>query len=700
MGLSNGCEVNDSVLMSGEIMAAQQPQDIRNIILLGHGEAGKTTLAEAMLHMAGATGRLGTIADGSTVMDYDPVEKERGHSVDPALAFLTYAGKTINLLDAPGYPDFIGGAVSGISGMDVAVFVVNAAAGIEVNTRRLFKMADEMKRPKAIVVNRIQADNVDLPTLVQNLADTFGSLCKPMNLPAEGGKKILDCFLNTAGESDLGSVADAQTQLMESVIEVDESLMEAYLGGQKISNEQLAAAFSKAMVAGTVIPILFTDALAGIGVKELMDVIASFFPSPKQVPGQPVRVDVKDDAEEVPISAEPSKPFVAQAFKVTTDPFVGKLCWVRVLQGTVTPETMYHLGDSKKVTKIAHLFKSFGKETREAKEALAGDIIALAKVEEIHAGFVLHTEATPMFRSMAAAPVPMYSLAVTPKSRGDEQKMSEAMTKLLEGDPTFKTHRDAQTGETVASGIGDLHLRMMLEKMRARFNLDVSTKPPKIPYRETITAKAEGHHRHKKQTGGAGQFGEVYLRVEPLPSGSGFEFVDDIFGGAIPGQYVPAVEKGVRDVLETGAVAGYPLSDVRVSVYDGKHHPVDSKEVAFRTAGRFAFIEAIQKARPVLLEPIVNLEITIPAQYMGDITGDLNGRRGRIHGMETLPGGMQLIRAQAPLSEVMTYNSQLRSMTGGQGSYTMEMSHYDPVPANVQQQIIAQSAKAKEEEPE
>jgi len=677
-------------------MAAQGPQDIRNIILLGHGGAGKTTLADAMLHAGGAINRAGSVEDGSTTMDYDAIEKERQHSIDPALAHASHAGKEINLIDTPGYPDFVGGAICGLGGADVALLVVSAAAGVEVNTRRMFKIADSLGLPKAIVVNKIQAEHVNLPEVMAAITETFGPACKPMNLPTGGGKGVVDCFAGDSGDSDLGGVDEAHTQLMESVIEADEALMEAYLGEEEISPEQLAQAFGAAMVAGTVIPVLFTDARAEVGTAELLDAIAAHFPSPDQVPGRPVRKGPEAEAEEIPITCENDKPFVAQAFKVTTDPFVGKLCWIRILQGKALPETTYALGDRKKTPKIAHLFKVMGKDTKEVKEGVAGEIIALAKVEEMHNGDVLHTESGPMFRDVVPPPTSMFSQAVEPKSRGDEQKISEALSKFAEEDPTFTTGRDSQTGETVISGIGDLHLRMVLEKMKSRFNLVMITKPPKIPYRETVTAKAEGHHRHKKQTGGAGQFGEVYLRIEPLERGAGFEFADDIFGGSIPHQYIPAVEKGVRDVLVHGAIAGYTLSDVKVTVYDGKHHPVDSKEVAFRAAGKWAFIDAIQKAKPVLLEPIVDMEITVPAEFMGDITGDLNGRRGRIMGMDSLPGGMQVIRAQVPLAEVMTYNSQLRSVTGGQGSYTMEMSHYEAVPGNVQEQIIAAAKKDAE----
>jgi len=679
-------------------MPAKRPQDIRNIVLLGHGGVGKTILAEALLHACGASSRFGSIEDGSTVMDHQDIEKQRQHSVDPSAAYFSHAGREINLLDAPGYPDFIGGAMGAMGGADTAVVVVSAAAGIEVNTRRLFKAAEEYGLAKVIVINKIDAENADLPALVSALAEVFGNAVKCMNLPVDGGKKVIDCFGNDAGSADFGDVADAHTQLIESIIEADEALMEAYLGGEEISPEKLSAAFAQAMVAGTVIPVLFTAAREQVGVTELADAIANYFPSPTDVPGRPVRAGQAEDAEEIEISADPEKPFIGQAFRIAADPFVGKLAWVRILQGNMTPDTTFLLRDERKSTKIGHLFKIQGKEMVESDSAVAGDIVALAKIEEIQLGDVLHAQAKPMFRAVPGVPTPMYSLAVTPKSRGDEGKISESLSRLAEEDPTFRVTRDAQTLETVISGVGDLHLRLMLEKMAARFNLQVETKPPKIPYRETVTVKSEGHYRHKKQTGGAGQFGEVYLRIEPLERGTGFEFTQELFGESIPRQFVPAIEKGVRDAVAAGPVAGYPMQDMKVIVYDGKHHPVDSKEVAFRTAGRYAFVNAVEAGRPVLIEPVVNLEITVPSQYVGDIAGDLSGRRGRILGQDVLPGNVAVIRAQAPLAEVAQYNSQLRSVTGGQGSYTMELSHYDPVPGNIQQQIIAASKKAKEGE--
>jgi elongation factor G len=679
-------------------MPAKKPQDIRNIALLGHGGAGKTILAEAMLHAAGVTNRFGTVEDGTTVMDHTDLEKETTHSVDPAMAHFDHAGKTINIIDAPGYPDFIGGAISALGGVDTGVIVVSASSGIEVSTRKLFAAAGQAGLARAIVVNRIDAENTDLPALLDAITETFGQAVKCMNLPADGGKKVIDCFSNDSGSSDFGDVADMHTQLVESVIEADEEMMEAYLGGEEIPADKLGSAFAGAMTSGTVIPLFFTAGREQTGVAELTDAIAKYFPSPADVTPRQILNGEGEDAEAVEIAADADKPLVAQAFRIAADPFVGKLSWMRILQGKLSGDSTFTIRDERKSLKAGHVLKIQGAETVEIPTAVAGDIVALAKIEEIHAGDILHADSGAMFGSIPPAPTPMYSLAVTPKSRGDEGKISEALSRLAEEDATFVAHRDNQTNETVISGIGDLHLRMMLKKMAGRFNLEVETKTPKIPYRESITTKADGHYRHKKQTGGSGQFGEVYLRVEPLEQGSGFVFEQELFGESIPRQYLPAIEKGVRDVVAAGAVAGYPMQDLKAVITDGKHHPVDSKEIAFRTAGKFAFIDAVQKAKAVLLEPIVTMEITVPSEYMGDIAGDLSGRRGRILGQDMLPGNIVSISAQAPLSEVIQYNSQLRSVTGGQGSYTMELSHYDPVPGNVQQQIIANAKKAKEED--
>ncbi|HNX26945.1 MAG TPA: elongation factor G, partial [Phycisphaerae bacterium] len=534
--------------------------------------------------------------------------------------------------------------------------------------------------------------------ILKNIEDTFGHTCHPLNLPIKGCSEVIDCFANQQGQSDFGNVARAHEMLIDSVVESDEEMMEAYLNGDEIPADKLSNAFGQAMVEGTVIPMFFTSARDTVGIKELLDGIVKYFPSPAMFSGTPVTAGMAEDAKKIDVVCDAAKPFIGHAFKITSDPYVGKLAWIRVLQGTIKGDTQYHLRDEKKTAKVGHLFKAFGGETREIKSAVAGDIVALAKVEEIRFGDVLHEEAADMYRKTPAMPTPMFSLAVEPKSRNDEQKISEALHRFVDEDPTFATHRDSQTHETVICGIGDLHLRMMLMKMKNRFHIEVNTKPPKIPYKETITAPADGHHRHKKQTGGAGQFGEVYLRIEPLERGAGFEFVSELFGESIPRQFLPAIQKGVEDVIANGAIAGYPMQDIKVAITDGKHHPVDSKEIAFKTAGKHAFIDAVTKAKPVLLEPIVDMEISVPAANMGDIASDLATRRGRIQGQEIVPGNMAVVRAQAPLAEVMQYNSQLRSITGGQGSYSMELSHYEPVPANVQQQIVAAAVKRHDED--
>ena len=679
-------------------MPALKPTDIHNIVLLGHGGSGKTTLAEAMLFATKVTTRLGSVNDGTSVLDFTDLEKERKHSIDPSLAFVEYKGKTINVIDTPGYPDFIGGALTSIAGADVAVIVISASAGIETNTRRMFKAAKQMNMPVAFVVNKIDDENVNLEELGTHIRESFGKNCYDMNLPTAGKTDVIDCFDHASGESDFGNVASCHEQLIEGVIESDEEMMEAYLGGEEIPADKLSQTFGAAMCEGALMPIFYTAAASSVGIEDFMLCVAKYFPVPGMVNTFPVTDSTEEDANEIELAADPEKPFVGQAFKITTDPFVGKLAWIRILQGSLTPDCHYVLKDEKKGAKVGHLFKVIGNDTKEIKKAVAGDIIALAKVEAIGRGDVLHEAHDPMYRGLPGAPTPMFSLAVTPKTRGDEQKISEALHRLADEDPTFVGSRDNQTHETVISGIGDLHLRMMLAKMKQRFNLEVDTKPPKIPYRETITMAAKGHHRHKKQTGGAGQFGEVYLRVEPLDRGEGFEYKSELFGESIPRQFLPAIEKGIVDVLGHGAIAGYPMQDIRVAITDGKHHPVDSKEVAFKAAGKHAFIDAVQNAKPVLLEPMVDMEITVPADNMGDIASDMATRRGRIQGQDMLPGNILCIKATAPLAEVMQYNSTLRSMTAGQGSYIMELSHYEAVPGNVQQKIVAEAAKDKEEE--
>ena len=671
--------------------------DIRNVVLLGHGGSGKTSLAESILHKTGTVSRLGAVDDKTSVCDYYDEEKEHQHSILSAIVHVEHAGKLINLIDTPGYPDFTGPAITSIPAAETAIIVISATAGIETNTRKMFQLARDANKPVIVVINKMAADNVDMAELVKTVQDTFGAQCRCANLPGGDKASVIDCIANDSGDSPLMDVAQAHTDLIESVIEADDALMERYLGGEEISSDEVASVFVKALQSGTLMPIVFTEAKQEVGVDELLDLIAKCTPSP--VEATPTQLIDGETAAE--LKADAGGPLAGLVFRVTFDPKSNmKYSAIRIFGGTLKSDTNLMHNDEKKGLRPGHILKEQGGEHDEVPAGVAGDIVTLAKVDELKVGDLVHDGRVAGKFAMPPVPSPMFSLALEPASRGDEQKIGGALEKLCEEDLCFRISRDAQTKELVANGLGELHLRVILEKMESRFKLTVNTKEPKIPYRETITGKAEGHYRHKKQTGGAGQFGEVYLRVEPAERNSdpSLEFSWDIYGGTIPGQFEPAIHKGVNDVMQSGVVAGYPLQDVKVSIYDGKHHPVDSKEVAFRAAGKGAFIDAVQKAKPALLEPIVDMEVTIPADNVGDITGDLSSKRGRVIGQEMLPGNFIVIKAQVPLSEVTQYTGQLKSVTGGRGSYSMALSHYEPVPPNVQQQIVAAHKKAQETE--
>jgi elongation factor G len=666
-------------------------QDIRNIALLGHGASGKTSLAEAILHAAGATTRLGSVDEKTSVCDYYEEEKNHQHSIQSAVVHATFKDKLINIIDTPGAGDLIGPAILSIPAVDTAVIVISAAAGIQTNTRKLFNLVSETQLPVLIVINKIDAENADLAGLLKNIHNTFGSRCRCADLPDASGS-IIDCVANSSGQSPLMDVGKAHTELIESIIEADDALMESYLSGEQIPPERISSVFLKALTAGTLIPVVFTDCRREKGIAELLELVVRYSPSPADA--RPLRIKRGDDT--VTPAVDINGPLAALVFRTGLDPRSNmKYSSMRIFSGTLRSDTAIARNEEKKSIRPGHVMKSHGAENNQIEEGVAGDIVTVAKIDELQTGDLIHDGSCAGTVEMPPLPEPMYSLALEPAARGDEQKISSALEKLREEDPTLKITRDAQTKELIASGLGDLHLRIMLEKLRNRFKLSVTTKQPKIPYRETISVKAEGHYRHKKQTGGAGQFGEVYLRVEPAERGSDppLEFSWDIFGGSIPSQYEPAIVKGINDVMQTGAVAGFPMQDIKVSVYDGKHHPVDSKEVAFRAAGKGAFIDAVQKAKPVLLEPMVDIEVSVPSENIGDITGDLSAKRGRVLGQEMLPPDMATVKAQVPLAEVTQYNSQLKSITGGRGSYSMSFSHYEPVPPNVQQQVIAASGK-------
>jgi len=683
-------------------MAEFATEHIRTVAWVGDGGSGKTSLVEALLTKAGAIAAAGSVERGSTVSDFDPLEKTYQHSLRASLVHLETDGTRIHMIDTPGLPDFIGQSIGALDAVETAAIVVNAATSVQMIGARMMEWAAQRKLCRLVVINRIDAENVDLPGVLEAVRDAFGRECLPINLPAAGASRVVDCFFNPAGESDFSSVADAHRALVDQVVEVDEALMSLYLEQGEIAPEQLHAPFEKALREGHLVPVCFVSARTGAGVSELLDILVRLAPNPAE--GNPP-LFIKgegDNAVEFHSEPDPSKHVLAHVFKVVMDPFVGKLGVFRVHQGTVTRDTQLFVGDGRKPFKVGHLFMLQGAKYIELDRAVPGDIAAIAKVEEIVFDCVLHDSHDEDHIHMRPLefPVPMHGFAITPKRRGDEQRISDVLHKMIAEDPTLVVAHDAVVNETVLRGLGELHLRSVFERMATQFKLEVETRPPRVPYRETVTAKAEGHHRHKKQTGGAGQFGEVYLRIEPMPRGAGFEFVDQVKGGAIPNTLIPAVQKGVEQVLTSGPVAGFPMQDVRVIVYDGKYHPVDSKEVAFVAAGRKAFLDAITKARPIVLEPIVGVEINCPANTMGDVAGDLSSRRGQVTGTQTLQANMLAVNGYAPLAELDGYAARLKSMTGGHGAWTMSLSHYEQAPPNLQNQLSSEYAKHRRHEEE
>ena len=676
-------------------MATRNPADIRNIALAGIAGGGKTTLSERLLFATGTINRMGSIEEGSTVSDWTQEEKDHHHSLRPSVVHFDHEGHLVNIVDTPGLSDFIGHAIASFPAVETVGIVIDAGRGVETTTRRLFKVAGDRNLPRMIIINKIDETQVDLEALTGRIRETLGSVCVPINLPAEGRESVVNVFdtHDDAAATEFSSVEDAHTAIVEQVVEVDEDLMAEYLEAgdpDALDKSKVHDAFEQALREGHLVPICYVSAKSGAGVDQLLHVFASLLPSPLE--GNP-RTFVTEAEEEVKAAPDAGKPTIAHVFSVASDPFVGKLGYFKVHQGSMNSKSEIHVGDEKKSVRISHVLRPQGKDNAEADALGPGEIGVIAKVDEVGFDSVLHQGGAHAGLKLKPLPLPkpMYGLAVELKNHKDESKFGPAVAKLAAEDPCFKLERVMATKQTVLRGLGELHLRVVLEKLHHAFGIEVETAPPKVAYKETIAGKAEGHHRHKKQTGGAGQFGEVYLRVEPLPQDheTGFEFVNATVGGSIPRQFMPAIEKGVRSVLSDGAVAGYPLTGVKVEVYDGKYHPVDSKEVAFVTAGKRAFIDAIKKANPVLLEPFVELEVTVPSDYMGDIAGDMSTKRGRVQDTEMLGSDTCIIRATAPLGEVQNYSNELKSMTGGSGSYVMDYSHDEQTPPHVQQEVVA-----------
>ncbi len=666
--------------------------NIRTLALVGPAAAGKTTLAEALLQHTGAMGAAGSVERGSTVSDHDALEIKAGHSLQSSVMHLDHGGCRIHLIDTPGAPDFIGQSLPALEAVETAAIVINAAAGIEPMAQRMMAYAAERGLDRLVIVNRIDAQDVDLSALLADIQAAFGKECLPLNLPDAGATQVVDCFYNREGHCDFGAVADAHRALVEQVVEVDGDFVDRYLNDGDIDANELHAPLEQALREGHLIPVCFVSARTGAGVPELLDVIARLLPNPTEGNPPDFLNGEGDAATLMHAKPDPAAHVLAHVFKVSIDPYVGKLGFVRVHQGSITPGTQLYVGDGRKPFKVGHVYLQQGKNHVEVPSAGPGDICAVAKIDELHFNAVLHDAAEDdhIHLKPLPFPVPVHGVAISPKRRGDEQRMWDIVGKLVAEDPCLKLEHLAQTNETVVYGLGELHLRMLLERLRDVHKFEVDTRPPRIAYRETITQNAAAQYRHKKQSGGAGQFGEVHLRIEPLPRGAGFEFVDQVKGGTIPGQFMPAVEKGVREALAEGVIAGYPVQDVRVIVHDGKHHAVDSKEIAFVTAGKRAFQAAIREAKPVVLEPIAQVQIAAPESAMGAITGDLSARRGMVSGTDSGQLGQLIVNGQAPMAELADYQTRLNAMTAGQGRYSLALSHYEVVPPGVQQQLMGQ----------
>jgi elongation factor G len=699
-------------------MAQINVQDLRNIAFCGNGNAGKTALADKILTSTGTIKRPASVEDGTSICDFDEEEKHHKHTIETSLVHFSHAGKRFNVLDTPGYPDFVGQALGALHGVDTAVIVINAHDGIGVNTRKMFQEAGKLRLGRIIAISKMDNDNVDFPALVERIQDFFGHACLPLNLPIGHGPGFKAVVSTLKVPADVkGALLDPQAisnALVESIIEIDEEMTERYFEGTLPTDEEIARLIVDAVASGSLVPIVCCSGKTGVGVPELLDALALCALPPDKIP----RTGKNGAGQEVPIKVDPNGPLVAQVFKTRIDPFVHKLSFIRIFSGTIKKDDVVHVSGARKSVKLHQLLTVQGADSQAIDVASAGQIIAVAKAEELHTGLSLGELELPHID----LPTPMVGLAVSPKTRGDEAKLSGALHKITEEDGTVVLHRDPQTKELVINGMSELHLHMVREKLKRRDKVEVDAKEPKIPYRETIQSTAEGSYRHKKQSGGRGQFGEVHIRLFPFPHGTppeefctkdrfphmrefhfdaenNFLWVDSIVGGTIPNNFLPAIEKGFKERLERGVIANYRIQNVCAEVYFGKHHPVDSSEAAFKTAGSMAFRNVFQQAKPGLLEPIVTLQVTVPGTKLGDISSDLSGRRGRVLGMDSAGGDLQTLIAEVPLAEVTTYARALSSLTGGQGSFSMDFARYDVVPGNILKEIV-DKAVLKEEEDE
>ena len=680
---------------------------IRNIAVIAHGGAGKTSLVEAMLFNAKATDRMGTIADGNTVTDFEPEEIERKNSLSSAMAFCEWKGCRLNIIDTPGYINFIEDTKCSLCAADGAVVIVSALSGVKAETGKLWQFADDYSLPRVVFVNKIDKDNADFQGAVKGLEKAYSTPAIPLYIPMDAGSIIDLIRMKAVRDGVETEVPDAfkdeaegyRKNLIEKIAETDDDLLEKYLEGNELTDEEMNRAIKKGSISGVFIPVVCGSAVNDLGVRQLMDTILHCMPSPVEKAAKtPITGKNPRTGDEITRDPDPGAPLTVRVFKTIADPFAGKLTLFRVFSGTLRSDSnIYNSGRDVK-EKIGNMFYLLGKKQVPVKEVGPGEMAAVAKLKEAQTGDTITTTDNPILLAPIRFSDPMISYAIDPKSRGDEDKVSTGIQRLLEEDPTLKFHREAETKEMILSGMGQMHLDVTLQKLKRKFGTEIVMKSPKIPYRETIRAIASAQGRYKKQSGGRGQYGDCWIKIEPLPAGSGFEFVNGIVGGSIPKQYIPAVEKGIIEKMKEGLIAGYPVIDMKATVYDGSYHNVDSSEMAFKIAGSMALQKATPDARAVLLEPIVRMEVTTPEEFLGNVIGDLNSKRGRVQGVEAMTNGDQKIVALIPMAEMLTYANQLNSLTSGQGMYTMESSHYEEVPAHIAQKIIADREAANEKE--
>jgi len=684
----------------GDLMQTYGLDNIRNVVLLSHCGAGKTSVAEAALFTAKAISRLGKVDEGSSTSDYDPDEIKRKISINLSILPCQWRDTKINLLDTPGYADFVGEVRAAMRVSEAALVVICAASGVEVGTEMVWSYCDEAKLPRLILVNKMDRENADFFRTVQEIQSKFGAKCLPLQLPIgahTGFEGIIDLLTlkaytgSPAKEVEIPAAMQSQVEsyrekLVEAVAETDDSLIEKYLGGEELSLEEMRINLRKAVIADSVVPILAGSALQNVGMNWLLDTIDDYLPSPQE------REVITEGGA---IAPSQDGPLAALVFKTSADPYVGKLTYFRVYTGVIESNSQVWNANHNGVERIGQLYMMRGKNQEPVTQVRGGDIGVVAKLGQTGTGETLSSQDKPVKIVPIVFPEPVFSEAVYPRTKADVDKLGSALSRLVEEDPTLRVRREADTAETVLSGMGETQLDVAAEKMQRKFGVEVDMVTPRVPYKETITTSANAEYKHKKQTGGHGQYGHVLLELEPLPRGSGNEFSERIVGGAVPKNYIPAVEKGVNEAFHDGVVAHYPVVDVKATLYDGSFHPVDSSEICFKIAGAQAFKKGLSQANPILLEPIVNLKVTVPGDLTGDIIGDLNTKRARVQGMNP-SGDYNIIEAQVPLAEIQHYAIDLRSMTQGKGNYTMEFSHYEEVPANITQKIIAERAAEKE----